>query len=63
MYRDDCKHFACIDTEHEGDIYFCKRATNKMCYQGPITTCEHYEVKKKRRKWLPQFIKEEEFSV
>lgn len=62
MYRDDCKHFLTIDTDGNGDLYFCRLATNKLCHEAPVTLCEEFELIKKR-KWLPQFIKEEEFRV
>ena len=63
MFRDDCKYFCAIDADGYGDLYFCKMATNKKCHEGPITLCSEYEPLKKRRKWIPQFIKEEEFKV
>ena len=65
MYRDECKHFCKIDTDGNGDLYFCRLACNKHCNEGPITYCKEYEETKDRRRYLKKqgMFTKEDFDI
>ena len=66
-----CKHLCEIDIDRDKPLRYCRLVTNKKCEENfsvfntytPLIYCEDYEPEKKKRKWIPQFITEEEMTL
>ena len=60
-----CKHLCEIDIDRDEPLRYCRLVTNKKCFEkfNHLINCNEYEPEKKKRKWIPQFITEEEMTL